>query len=120
MNKVILIGRVGQDPKITEGSKTTVANITIATKNYDKSTEWHNVTLFGTSAEFCKNYVSKGDMVAVEGSNKTETYTDKDGNERRSFKVLAASLECLSYSKDKKKAESKQPEKLFYNEEIPF
>ncbi|WP_343183510.1 single-stranded DNA-binding protein [Buchnera aphidicola] len=92
VNKVILIGYLGQDPDIrymTNGAA--VANINIATsENWkDKNTgetkektEWHKVVLFGKLAEITGEYLKKGSQVYIEGSLKTRKWIDKNNLER--------------------------------------
>jgi len=96
VNKVILVGNVGRDPEIryTQGGDP-IANFSIATNEAwtDKSgqkqehTEWHNVEVFGKTAQVVRDYVSKGRQVYIEGSIRTNEYKDKDGNPRKSVRV---------------------------------
>ena len=84
VNKVILVGHVGQDPDlaVTKSGKA-VVNLSLATNgrkddNGDQSTEWHRLTLWERLAVFTNDYVSKGDRVYVEGRLKYGTY-ERDG-----------------------------------------
>ncbi|HET9317281.1 MAG TPA: single-stranded DNA-binding protein [Vicinamibacteria bacterium] len=96
VNKVILVGNVGRDPEIryTQGGDP-IANFSIATNEAwtDKSgqkqehTEWHNIEVFGKTAQVVRDYVSKGRQVYVEGTIRTNEYKDKDGNPRKSVRV---------------------------------
>lgn len=104
VNKVILVGNLGADPEIrqTNGGQP-VANMRIATsESYtDKSgqrvetTEWHTVTAWGKTAELCGQYLSKGRKVYIEGRIKTREYTDRDGNDRKAFEVVAKEVTFL-------------------------
>jgi len=104
VNKVILVGNLGADPEIrqTNGGQP-VANMRIATsESYtDKSgqrvetTEWHTVTAWGKTAELCGQYLSKGRKVYIEGKIKTREYTDKEGNDRKAFEVVAKEVTFL-------------------------
>jgi single-strand DNA-binding protein len=87
INKVILVGNLGGDPETrytTNG--TAVSNFNIATtKRYkdnngekQEKTEWHKIVVWGSSAEFCGNYLKKGHKVYIEGELQTRSY-DKDG-----------------------------------------
>jgi single-strand DNA-binding protein len=96
VNKVILIGNVGRDPEIRYfESGDAVANFPLATsekwtsKSGEKQerTEWHKVEVFGKTAEVVRDYVLKGKPLYVEGSIRTEKWTDKDGNDRYTTKV---------------------------------
>jgi len=104
VNKVIIVGNLGKDPEnrsFPDGSP--VANISVAcTEKYkDKQgqqqeiTEWVNVVFFGKLAEIAGKYLVKGSSVYVEGKLKTEKYTDKNGIERYSTKVVANSMQML-------------------------
>jgi single-strand DNA-binding protein len=98
LNKVQLIGNLGQDPKITatkDGGE--IASFSLATTESwkDKTTgekkdktEWHNVVVFGSVVSVVKNYVKKGSKLYIEGSLQTTKYTDKEGVERYTTKII--------------------------------
>lgn len=75
VNKVILIGNLGKDPEVRLNGASKIASFTLATSERWKDrhgetqeqTEWHNVSVFGTSASFVEKYLHKGDRVYVEG-----------------------------------------------------
>ena len=99
VNKVTLVGRLGQDPEIRfTGEGNAVASFSVATNESWKSkdgtvqerTEWTKVTVFGTTAEkYVQPYIKKGTLVYVEGSLKTDKWQDKDGNDKYSTGVVA-------------------------------
>jgi single-strand DNA-binding protein len=98
INKVILIGNLGQDPDIRYmQSGDPVANISIATSESwkDKTTgeprektEWHRVVFFGKLAEIVGKYLKKGSKVYVEGKLQTKKWTDKEGSDRYTTEVV--------------------------------
>lgn len=105
INKVILVGNLGADPEVryTAGG-TAIASLSIATSEQwtDKQsgqkqerTEWHRVKLFGRLAEIAGEYLKKGRQVYVEGSLRTDKYTDKQGVERYSTDIIASDLQML-------------------------
>lgn len=105
LNKVMLIGRVGQEPDVrTLDADRKVASISVATtKRYiDRSgerkeqTEWHRVSIFGKSVDFVENYVKKGAQVYVEGELRTRSYTDKNGQEKSITEIIADQVQLLS------------------------
>ena len=108
VNKVILIGRLGQDPDVryTSGHQP-VAHLRIATsenytnKNGEKveSTEWHNVSVWGKQAELVGEYLSKGRLVYIEGKLRTRSWTGKDGQKRYTTEVVAARVQFLDSGK---------------------
>lgn len=104
LNKVILVGHLGQDPKISyTQSGQPVANLRMATSERfkDKSgqwtdrTEWHSVVAWGKDAEFCSNYLGKGALVMIEGRLQTRKWQDKDGQDRYSTEVVANRVQSL-------------------------
>jgi single-strand DNA-binding protein len=87
VNKIILVGNVGQDPDIHEtGNGTKVAHFSLATNRRttgngeepQERADWHRLTLWNRLAQFAQDYVSKGDRVYVEGRLEYDSY-DRDG-----------------------------------------
>ena len=105
VNKVIIVGNLGADPETRyTGNGTAITSIRIATsENWtDKQsgekqerTEWHRVKLFGRLAEIAGEYLKKGRQVYIEGSLRTDKYTDKDGVERFSTDIIANEMQML-------------------------
>ena len=99
MNKVILIGNLGQDPVEKKTENSTLCKFSVATTKRMQDTEettWHNCQTWGKTAELCAKYLSKGSKVCVEGEITKRKYTDKDGNERESFDINVHAVEFLS------------------------
>lgn len=103
MNKAILIGRLGKDPELKHTtSGTAVCNLSLATDHrvkkgadqWEKATEWHQVTVWGKAAENVAKYCSKGKELCVEGRIQTEKY-EKDGQTRYTTKVIAERVKFL-------------------------
>lgn len=98
VNKVILIGHLGQDPEIRYmPSGGAVANLTLATSESwrDKQTgemkdrtEWHRVCIFGKLAEIAGEYLRKGSQVYIEGSLQTRKWQDQSGQDRYTTEVV--------------------------------
>lgn len=104
VNKVILIGNLGQDPELRyTGSGTAVCNMRLATTdtytNRDgeevQNTEWHNVVAWGRLGEVCNEYLSKGSQVYFEGKLQTRSWEDQDGNTRYTTEVKALDMTFL-------------------------
>ncbi len=105
MNKVILIGRLGQDPKLSyTSSGQAVANFSVATdEGYrDKQTgqrvertEWHRIVAWRQTAEFCGNYLGKGRLVMVEGKLQTRKWQGQDGQDRYTTEIVADNVQGL-------------------------
>lgn len=105
VNKVILVGRLGQDPKVRYfENKSCVAEISLATSetytdkdnNKIEQTEWHKVVFWNNIAQVAEKYLHKGDMVYVEGKLRTKNYEDKDKIKRYVTEVYANTLTMLS------------------------
>lgn len=105
VNKVILIGTLGADPetRYPTGGGTTITTARLATNEAwtDKQgqkqerTEWHRVKFFGKLAEIAGEYLRKGGHVYVEGSLRTDKYTDRDGVERYTTDIIASEMQML-------------------------
>ena len=104
INKVILVGRLGQDPEVryTPGG-VAVANFSIATSEEWKDkdtgdkkerTEWHRIVAWRKLGEICGEYLSKGRQVYVEGKLQTESW-EKDGVTRYTTKIIASDVQFL-------------------------
>ena len=104
LNKVMLIGNVGQDPELRytpDGNP--VANFSIAVNRrrrvgdeYKDETEWFNIVCFSRTAENVNQYLTKGQKVYVEGRFQSSEYVGQDGNQRKSFEVNANEVTFLS------------------------
>lgn len=97
VNKVILIGRLGNDPDVRSlPSGDSVANISLATseqckdKNGQKQerTEWHKVVFFGKLAEIVQKYLKKGAQIYIEGKLRTRKWQHSDGSDRYTTEVV--------------------------------
>src|SRR5688572_31418992 len=105
INKVILIGHLGQDPEVKYmPSGSAVANVSIATTESwkDKTsgekqdrTEWHRVVFFNRLAEIVGEYLRKGSKVYVEGSLRTRKWQDKEGQDRYTTEIVAREMQML-------------------------
>ncbi|MEY2117296.1 single-stranded DNA-binding protein [Rhodanobacter sp. FW106-PBR-R2A-1-13] len=105
INKCILVATLGGDPEVRQTSGgTAVASFSVATNESwtDKQsgekqerTEWHRVKAFGRLAEIAGEYLKKGRQVYIEGSLRTDKYTDKQGIERYTTEVIASEMQML-------------------------
>ena len=105
VNKVILIGNLTRKPELRQTqSQTSVTTLSIATNDrrknssgeYENVAEYHDVVVFGRTAENCERFLDKGRQVYIEGKLQTRKYTDKDGNERRKTEILSNQVVFLS------------------------
>ena len=105
INKVILIGNLGNEPerRSTAGGST-VTNLSVATSESwrDKNTgqqqertEWHRVVFFGRLAEIAADYLHKGSKVYIEGSLRTRKWQGQDGQDRYTTEIIADEMQML-------------------------
>lgn len=102
VNKVVLLGRLGRDPETRYASDggTPICHLAVATSrrykdrdgNRGEETEWHNVVLFGKTAEIAQQYLQKGSEVYIEGRLRTRSY-EKDGVKRYSTEIIGESMQ---------------------------
>ena len=105
VNKVILIGNLGQDPETKSlPSGSAVTNIRVATSESWKDkqtgekkehTEWHSIVFFDRLAEIAGQYLKKGSQVYVEGQLRTRKWQDKSGADRYTTEVRALNMQML-------------------------
>ncbi len=104
VNKVILVGNLGKDPEVRfTGGGRAVCKFPLATSetwndaegHRQERTEWHNIVVWGKQGENCGQYLSKGRQVYVEGSIRTHSYDDKDGNKRYMTEIVAQQVRFL-------------------------
>lgn len=103
VNKVIIIGRLGQDPEMKAiGQGTTVTRLNVATSEAwtgkdgqkQERTEWHRIVVWGKLAEICGKYLAKGRQVYVEGRLQTNSY-EKNGVKMYSTEIVANTVQFL-------------------------
>lgn len=110
LNKVMLIGHLGDDVKMTyfEGGNC-IGRFPLATNEVYTNrttgervtnTEWHTIVVRNKAAEICEKYLSKGDKVYVEGRLKTRQYQGEDGNTRYTTEIQVTDFTFLSTRKE--------------------
>ncbi|WP_308904394.1 single-stranded DNA-binding protein [Neisseria subflava] len=118
LNKVILIGRLGQEPTIRYmPNGEAVCNFSVATseKYTDKNgqrqeaTEWHNVTMYRKLAEIAGKYLTKGSQVYLEGKIQSRKYQGKDGIERTAYDIIANEMKMLGGGNDSGQQSNQTP-----------
>lgn len=105
-NLVVLTGRLTADPELkTTQSGISVTSFSIAVdRRYrageEKQTDFINIVAWRQSAEFVAKYFKKGNMIGIEGSIQTRKYTDKNGNNRTAFEVVANNVQFVETKRD--------------------
>jgi single-strand DNA-binding protein len=136
INKVTLLGNVGQEPEIrTTRGGTKVANLSLATTQYAgkdeatgerrERTEWHRVTVYGAVAELVEKFVSKGSRLYIEGELQTQKWQDREsGQDRYATNIVVGrngTLLLQDAKKDGRPAGAGHPPRdTDLDEEIPF
>ena len=117
VNRVTLLGRLGRDPKTSDAQGLAICCLALATTRRYKGrdggkkeeTEWHNVVVFGKTAEVAQQYLVKGSEVYIEGRLHTRKYTDKQGVERYATEVICESLQLGARPQGKSSSASSKP-----------
>lgn len=115
LNSITLMGRLVADPELRRtGSGIAVASMTIAVdRDYsgkdsgEKETDFIDIVAWRQTAEFASKYFAKGRMMAVHGRLQIRTWTDKDGNKRKSAEVVADSVYFADSKKDNDSGETR-------------
>jgi single-strand DNA-binding protein len=127
LNKVMIIGNLGRDPEMryTPSGKpvTTFSVATSRTWNTSEGekreeTEWFNVVAWSSLAEICKQYLTKGQQVYIEGRLQTRHWDDQEGNKHTSVEIVANEMIILSERRDA--GESSTESESIEDEEFPF
>lgn len=123
LNKVMLIGNVGQDPSVRylesnsqTGQAPKVATFTLATTerfrdrngNLQENTEWHNIVAWRALAETAERFIHKGSQIYVEGRLRTRNWTDQTGNKRYTTEIIADNIQLLGKRGEREDAPSAQ------------
>ena len=105
INKVIILGNLGQDPKtniISENAQVSSFSVATSESYKDKQTnerktvtEWHNVVVWNALSKIVDQYLKKGSQVYIEGKLVTRKYQDKNGNERWTTEIVARTMKML-------------------------
>lgn len=99
VNKVILLGNAGNDPRMYYPEKdAAMALFSLATNERiggSERTEWHNIVMTGKNAEFAEKYIRKGSRIYLEGKIRTRSYTDKLHIQRSITEIYVDTFELL-------------------------
>jgi single-strand DNA-binding protein len=127
VNKQILIGRLGHDPRIAAlQNGTSVMNFSLATseriKDNQEEVTWHKCILYGNLVDSIKQYVKKGTQLYIEGKTRHRKYENKQGVEVWTTEVIVNKLVMLGSAPSKAEAPAgqKENETNYDNDTIPF
>ena len=121
INKVILVGNLGQDPEVRFAANgNAITNISIATSEswkdktsgqMQEKTEWTKVVFFGKIAEIAGEYLKKGSQVYIEGKLQTRKWTNKEGNDQYSTEVVVDGFQGVMQMLGSKGESTKEQQK---------
>ena len=112
LNKVMLIGNVGQDPEVryldngAPGAKVATFRLATTERYKDRAgelkenTEWHSIVAWRSTADVVEKYVRKGTQLYIEGRLRTRSWDDQNGNKRYATEILADTLQLLGKKAD--------------------
>ncbi len=127
LNKVMIIGNLGRDPEMRytpSGKPVTTFSVatsrTWSTSDGEKreETEWFNVVAWSSLAEICKQYLTKGQQVYIEGRLQTRHWDDQEGNKHTSVEIVANEMIILSERRES--GEGTSESESSEEEEFPF
>lgn len=125
INKVILIGNLGQNPEFKKKDEFSVANFSIATSDFYKGktsgkmeeiTYWHRIVCFGRLSEIAQEYLTKGSKIYVEGKLQYKKWVDKDGQEKTTPQILAEKIQMLDSKKNSSENEKDVSDNVSYSQ----
>ncbi len=127
LNKVLIIGNLGRDPEMryTPSGKPVTTFSVATTRTWSTSegekreeTEWFNIVAWSSLAEICKQYLTKGQQVYIEGRLQTRHWDDQEGNKHTSVEIVANEMIILSERRES--GESSAELTPNEEEEFPF
>jgi len=125
LNKVMIIGRVGRDPEMRyTPSGRPVTTFSVGTsRSWNTSdgerrteTEWFNVVAWSNLAEICKQYLSKDQLVYIEGRLQTRYWEDQESNKRSATEIVASEMIMLDDRRESNKPESDEADDVDLDE----
>lgn len=102
INKVILIGNIGNNPKLTKlPNGDSIITLSLATTDYLDKTEWHKIILFSKLATALEAFLQKGLKIYVEGTLRTNKWLDKNDIQHSTIEIIATNILLLSKNSEK-------------------
>jgi single-strand DNA-binding protein len=130
LNKVMIIGHLGRDPEMryTPSGRPVTTFAVTTTRSWNTTdgerrteTEWFNVVTWGNLAEICKQYLTKGQQVYIEGRLQTRRWDDAEGTKHTSVEIVANEMMILGDRKDANHVQGSEPiETEEIDDEYPF
>lgn len=124
LNKIMIIGNLGRDPEMryTPSGKPVTTFSVATSRSWNTSegekhveTEWFNIVAWSNLAEICKQYLTKGQQVYIEGRLQTRHWDDQEGNKHTSVEIVANEMIILG-----ERRETGEESESVEEEEFPF
>lgn len=110
-NKVVLCGRISNDLELRQTNNgKSYCRFNLAVNRINEGTDFITITVWNKQAENIVEYQSKGSLILVEGSISTGTYTDAEGNNRKTFEVMAQNVQFLGNKRNNDVSEEQSNE----------
>jgi single-strand DNA-binding protein len=109
MQRLSLLGHLGADPEIKNAKDVVIAKLSVATNErikkrdsdeWQDDTVWHRVTFFNKNAEFCRDYLKKGNAVYIEAKLRNSKWEDKDGKEQYGIDIIGQAIQSVGRGKN--------------------
>jgi single-strand DNA-binding protein len=134
LNKVMIIGHLGKDPEMryTPSGRPVTTYTVAVSRSWNSAdgerhteTEWFNIVAWGNLAEICKQYLTKGQQVYIEGRLQTRRWDDKEGQKHTSVEIVANEMMMLGDRKDtnhttEEQSPASETEPAATEDEFPF
>jgi single-strand DNA-binding protein len=131
VNKVILIGNLGQDPEVRyAASGSAITSIRLATSeswkdkesgDKQEKTEWHRIVFYGKLAEIAGEFLKKGSKTYIEGKLQTRKWQNKEGVDVYTTEIIADEMQMLDGKRDSSSADEKETVQAdAFSDDIPF
>ena len=134
LNKVMIIGHLGKDPEMryTPSGRPVTTYTVAVSRSWNSAdgerhteTEWFNIVAWGNLAEICKQYLTKGQQVYIEGRLQTRRWDDKEGQKHTSVEIVANEMMMLGDRRDanhggEEQSSSTEVEPAATEDEFPF
>ena len=134
LNKVMIIGHLGKDPEMryTPSGRPVTTYTVAVSRSWNSAdgerhteTEWFNIVAWGNLAEICKQYLTKGQQVYIEGRLQTRRWDDKEGQKHTSVEIVANEMMMLGDRRDashggEEQSTSTEIEPAATEDEFPF
>lgn len=109
MNKVMLVGRLTGTPEMRNSGEKLMARFSVAVRESQDKTNFINCVAFGKRAEIIERYFYKGSRIGVAGTWLTSTYTDSNGNKRRSDCCMVSDIDFIDTKKESASLQNQMP-----------